>query len=266
MRALSAAALLLATVAAAGGPFDADKDPDADAVAGHVGPSAASLRAQGLYTLGAAPTTSRPPGALGAAPTTFTQGGAEAVVDFAWNFRPTTLRGLVGVEGELALEGMQSEVYADGTVRDQRSASAAADPPKVWMTFRAGGRAAVSLPTLRVGRVTGRLVAVGGVQLEAHGARSWAMGGAFTAGAHLSVSWGWNGFLVSWLAIPPQGAEVRLVSHRLSLDVGLGAFVLGGRLQFDHVDQLPGDRGLPPTVDAMTIGVSLGWRTPSIKL
>jgi len=224
-------------------------------VTGHTGASVFSVLGRGQYVVGKT-----------SAQGDYTQGGGEVAIDFAAIAAPTGLGGMFGLEGEFSLGLMRSEAYANGALRDQRSSSDAGDPAKLWLTTRLGARYVLSPPPLMFGTLGLRLGLVGGLQIEGSGARSWTLAGAFTAGAHLAYGSPSMGAKLAWLAIPPQGTDEVLVRHQFSLDLGVGAFTIGARVQLDHLD-VASMRGLPAgTLDSTTFGLALGYRGAGLKL
>lgn len=247
--------LVLAAAPAWSAKLESALDDERQVVTGRLGSGVFTLTGRGLYVTG---TRSD----LGG----FTQGGGEVAADFAIIPFPTGLGGLFGFEGELSLGLVRSEAYASGQLRDQRREKDATDPAKLWATTRLGLRWVLCPPVLMLGGAGLRLGLVGGLQLEGSGARSWTMAGAFTAGAHVAFGTEAMGALLSWLAIPPQGEDSVLVRHQLSLDLGFGAFAVGARVQFDHLDTRALQGNPAYSFDSTTFLVAVGYRGPALKL
>lgn len=256
MRALVTLALLLGVMARADTPFalDAPFDDERRAVTGFLGQSAGQVQTRGLSVSGHSPAS------------TYTQGGGELSAELGVVPFPTTLGNVFGFEGELALGAMTSELWANGELRDQRDASEAHDTARPWITFRLGARFVVSPLTVGFGLGALRVGLVAGGQLEANGARSFVMAGAFTAGAHLNLNVRGLAVQLAWLAVPPQGDPLTLVRHRFTLDVGLGPLVLSGRLQLDHFENPRPAQGTPGALDSLTFGLALGYRFAPFQL
>ena len=236
--------------------LDSPLDDERVVVTGKTGSGVGAIYARGLYVDGAR--TDRGP---------FSQGGGEVALEFAALGFPTGLGGLFGVEGEFTLGLMRSEQYADGTLSDQRDEDDAADPAKMWLTTRLGLRWVICPKPLFVGESAFRLGLVGGLQLEGSGARSWTMAGAFTAGAQLAFGTEGFGATFAWLSIPPQGDEDRVLTrHQLSFDVGIGAFAVGARVQFDHLDARAMQGRPAYALDSRTFSLAVGYRLPQLKL
>jgi hypothetical protein len=255
VRALIVSTVIVATSAHAL-DLDSPLEDERKSVTGRVGSGLGTLVARGNYVSGNR--TGRGD---------FTQGGGEVAFDFAALGFPTGLGGLFGFEGEIVLGLMRTEQYADGTLSDQRDEDDVADPAKMWLTTRLGARFAISPKPITFGETGAlRLGLVGGLQLEGSGARSWTMAGAFTAGAHLALGTEDFGALLWWLAIPPQGEDTVLTRHTFGLDLGFGAFTFGARLQLDQISMVAMQGNPPWTMDSKTFSVSIGYRTPALKL
>lgn len=191
---------------------------------GRVGPYLFNVAGRGHYTLGERDGVA------------FTQGGGEVTLEGGGAVQITSFGSHIGFDFETAVGLTTTEVYADGTLRDQRDDDEREDPARAWLTARVGARLLVAPVTFGFDGFSVRLGLLAGVMLEGSGARSWTMPGALNIGAQLVIGTdGVFGLHASYLATPRQGEELLLIRHQASLDLGFGPLVIGGRWQLDEV-------------------------------